>query len=157
MDKQQIIEALEHEKEDLMAKIASLDMTILTLRQSSNLNGHGTSSNSIAKYKGYNQAKSNKDKVAIIVREEGRFLHMRQIISIAQSLEPREDPKEVAKKTQQAVYALKAQEVLISIATNESNLNVFWGSPNWADDKGHIKPDYMYDEDQLSSNKKIAI
>ena len=69
MDKLQIIKGLEQERSELVEKLKSLDMTILTMKQSANLsynqNGSTNGSNTgyskpVVKYEGYQQAKSNK-------------------------------------------------------------------------------------------------
>lgn len=167
MEKQDIIDALELEKEDLLSKLESIEITILTLKQSLNIplhkgykmNGHIKNMEvtnepiDTSRYKGYYTASSNKVKVAVILREENRFLHMRQIIKIAQSLEPNTDPEILAKQIPQAVYNLRTAGSVVNFQVGKSNVNIFWGSKSWIDEAGKIKPEYMYDENELSNNK----
>jgi hypothetical protein len=170
MNKLELINALEVEKDELASKLRSLEHTILTLKQTLNFdslpvhtNGNGKggshkaqeSGNLYDKFKGYHSAKGNKERASVILKSEGRFLHMRQIVKIAQSLEAKNDSEAVKGKISQGVYALKNLEnsPIVTKVIGSSNLNVFWGSKNWLDEKGEIKPEHMYDEKELSSNK----
>jgi hypothetical protein len=167
MNKQDIISALEQEREDLYKKIQSLDLTILTLRQSASLpNGNyiedspkshtaPNGTNIGDKYKSYHAAKSNKDKVVAILKAESRFLHMREITAIAQKLDNKIDPDKLKGQIQQAVYGLKNMEKspLTTVIVGTSNQNVFWGSVNWLTKDGDVKPEHMYDEGQLTAAK----
>jgi hypothetical protein len=162
MDKIQIINALEQEKDELQRRLDSLEMTILTLKQSfmspqTQRVGDAPGSktiNSAPRYAGYHEAKSNKKKAIIIIKEAGKFLHMRQIKEIAQSLEPRESSEDIVKGIAQAVYALKNDGVLVAYKAGGVNMDTFWGSKNWLDSTDKPKPEHMYDETELSINKE---
>lgn len=170
MNKLELIEALEVEKEELLSRVKSLEHTILTLKQSLNFDGSSLSRNGkgdVSKangtlydqYKSYHAAKGNKEKATEIFKGAGKFLHMRQIVKIAQSLEPKTDPDVLKGRIQQGVYALRNLDnsPIVNKIINGSNLNVFWGSKNWLDEKGNIKPEHMYDEKELSSNQSEPI
>jgi hypothetical protein len=170
MNKLELIAALEVEKGDLKRRLNSLEDTILTLKQSINfdtLSSHRNGSdvekqqNTTAydKYKGYYEAKGNKERAIAILKAEGKFLHMRQIVKIAQSLEPTKNPDVVKGKIQQGVYALGNLEnaPIINKVIGASKTNAFWGSKNWVDEKGEIKPEYMYDQDEVSSRKSETL
>lgn len=167
MNKQEVIAVLEQERTQLLDKLHSLDLTILTLKQSSAYpeqysagrqhseltNGHKAAEQSTkGRYKDYPKGdRDNRDKVKIILKTENRFLHMRELVSIAQELEPHVDHDVVKRRIQQAVYSLKALDPspIISISVNNNNQNVFWGSKKWVTDKGEVKPEHAYDEAQL--------
>ncbi|MDN3657966.1 hypothetical protein QWZ08_20100 [Ferruginibacter paludis] len=100
---------------------------------------------------------SNKMKVASILKEAGHFLHMREIVERAIKKEPNEDEKVVTKRTQQAVYSLKSDKVIVSYQVGEGNLNIFWGSKAWVDSEGSIKKEHTYNENQLSGRMKESI
>lgn len=166
MDKHQIIQALEEERDALELKLKSLELTILTMKQSLNqpayTNGHSNGSNGSfnkhtptpKKYDGYASAKSNKKKASIIIREAGRFLHIRQIREIAKTLEPNANEDELAKGIQQAIYALKADGLIVAYKASDSNIDSFWGSKYWLDDNGKPKKEHAFDESQLAANKE---
>ena len=42
---------------------------------------------------------------------------------------------------------------IINITIGSSNANTFWGSSNWIDEKGNVKPAYMYNEKYLTGSK----
>jgi hypothetical protein len=170
MDKTQVIEVLEAERQQLLAQLQSLDLTILTMRQSismpniadlnknSNHNGNTSYVTPKLKYSGYKKLKSNKEKAAMILREEAKFLHMRQIIKIAQTLEPNEDAEEIQKQISQAIYGLKSDGSIIMIKVNNSNMNTFWGSKAWLNEDGKTpRPENFYDKDQLTKNQTEKI
>lgn len=176
MDKLDIITELEKERDSLIHKLESLNTTIITLKQSmsyneSSSNGNGKSINQphspilesfkintdILKYKGYTDAKTNKEKVAIILRVEKRFLHMRQIVKIAQSLDRFKSSKEVFNGISQAVYQLKSSGSIVNFKHGNSNIDTFWGSKSWLNDDNTIKSGYEYDEDQIQSAKSENI
>jgi hypothetical protein len=174
MNTNDIIKALENERgslyeklkavdtDNLFEKIKSIDLTILTMKQSLTYlytNGTPASSNGSSikspaiKFAGYKDAKSNKAKAFIIVKESGRFLHMRQIREIAASLEG-SAKDEVIKGINLAVYTLKNDGVLVAYKASESNLDTFWGHKNWTEANGKPKAEYMFDESELSANRE---
>lgn len=170
MDKSQVISVLELEREELNNKLRSLDTTILMLKQSLSIpidnaelgngqNNHTQTGNTdVSKYQGYKKL-TLREKAAKIIKTENRFLHMRQIVKIAQDLEPDYDPKTLAKQIASACYTIKGQEnsTLTSITVDNVNLNTFWGSKKWLNEDGSIKTEHMYDAEQVMSNKNKHI
>lgn len=167
MDKTEVIKVLEAERKELLSKLQSLELTILTLQQSLNmpyqpsttLNGNSRPqpvNNSIPdKYKNYHKL-NTRQKAATILRNEGKFLHMRQIVKIAQELAPNEDPKTIEKSIKTALYTMKNAEgsSLVNFQVDGMNTNTFWGSKNWLNEDGTVKEKYMYDKDQVSQKKQ---
>lgn len=171
MNKLELIAGLEIERDQLQKRLNSLEDTILTLKQTLNFDGSSSpkngyqvsrpSSNNTAydKYKAYFDAKGNKERAIAILKAEGRFLHMRQIVKLAQSLEPNADPDTVKGKISQGIYALGNLDPspIVCKVVGASKTSAFWGSKNWLNEAGEIKPEHMYDEGELSARKSEAL
>lgn len=170
MENLDVIEFLEAQREDLLKKLTSIDLTILTIKQSLSIPSSDTTTKALGagknetpyneKYKGYVAAKSNRDKVIAILKAEGKFLHIRQIVNIAKSLEPKANPESLKTAIAQATYNLKTLEnsPIVTKNINNSNQNTFWGSKSWLNENGEIKLEHKYDEDQImNKNEKIEI
>lgn len=165
MNIENIIAALEDEKveirKDADNRISSIDVAISSLRfRHSNsispvVKGVGNV-NAIAneKYEGYHKL-NNRQKALMILRNEGRFLHMREITKIAEELESSEDSKVVSKKISTAFYTIKnlTDSPLTNVNIEDSKQNTFWGSKNWLDENGEIKKEHMYNEKEISTKK----
>jgi hypothetical protein len=102
MNKNDVISFLERERDELLEKVRSIEMTILTMKQSLSIavtthpnedhvegvtKSNSNQNNYQGKYKNY-ASLNIREKAIAILKAEGRFLHMRQIVEIAQSLEP---------------------------------------------------------------------
>lgn len=96
--------------------------------------------------------KSYKKQVALIFKEQSRFLHIREIVEIAKNKKLEIDDKSI----KQAVYALKLDGVIVSVSINNSYKNTYWGSKNWVDENNNIKPEYDYNKN-ISFNQKEDI
>ena len=158
-----IIELLQKEKELLLSKIDKIDNTLSSLMGVdtilSSINGYSSTSTALSKvkddkYKGFANLK-NRQKVALILKNEGRFMHMREIIRVAQSLEPKIDPKQIST----AIYTMKNLEdsPLVNKSIDGMNTNTFWGSKKWLDESGNIKSEHMYNESEIKKTKIIDI
>ncbi len=169
MTKNEVIPFLELERDELLDKLRSLEMTILTLKQSASIPTNGflqTKAGAIpvnivakstnTKYSNYT-ALNIREKAVAILKGENRFLHMRQIVEIAQSLEPNVNKDLVKKQIARAFYNIKGLEnsPIVSKVIDNVNLNTFWGSKNWLDENGNIKEEYKYDEDQIRDTKRV--
>lgn len=95
----------------------------------------------------------------MILRNEGRFMHMREIKKIAQELEPNEDIDVVDKKISTAFYTIKnlTDSPLTNVSIEGSNQNTFWGSKNWLDENGKIKKENMYNEREILTKKSSLL
>lgn len=49
---------------------------------------------------------------------------------------------------------LKQEGAVAKKTVGNQNVNTFWGSVNWLDENGNIKPGYEYDEDQVRINSR---
>jgi len=167
-----IIAALEEEKEEIRKdaneRINSIDVAIYSLRQRHSLpnskdfklngNGNERTSGFNQKYKGYEKL-NTRQKALSIFRTEGRFLHMREITKIAQSLEPNEDQKEIARKISTAIYTMKniPSSSVTNVSIENSNQNTFWGSKNWLDENGNVKKEHMYNEKEIATKQNSLL
>lgn len=154
MNKAEIIASLEKERDEYQLKVQTLTETIENLKAL--FFEYSGSTNGISlkeKYKEYFSVKSKRQKVIAILKAENRFLHKRQIVEIVRSLEPKSVSDEEADSIASAVYALKNADLITSYSVEGSNINTFWGSKQWLDADGAIKPEYKYDEEQLSYNR----
>jgi hypothetical protein len=100
-----------------------------------------------------------REKAAFILKEAGRFLHIREIVELAQNYEPKANPDTLAGSIRQAVYSLKNMEnsPIVTVRVNNINMNTFWGSKNWLDGEGNIKPEHKYNEAFLVGANKEPI
>ncbi|MCD6013487.1 MAG: hypothetical protein K0Q79_3349 [Flavipsychrobacter sp.] len=172
MNKLDIIAALEQEEVSLHEKIKSLRQTILTLKQSIAIEDSQTNgSNNIVtsrlgvkppsvkpptaldstKYPGFYTAKSWREKVRIVFKSENRFLHYREIIDIIIGLYPDQTKETLKNSISPALSFLKNEGVIVKKKEGESNINSFWGSKNWLNPDGSIKPEHMYDKSQVTT------
>ena len=168
MDKTEIIAALENEELALQGKIQSLRQTILTLKQSMVLegsfqpveprkhngnNGHvvNGSNSATSKYEAFFKAKSWREKVTVIFKTENRFLHYREIINIICGLIPGATKESLKNSISPALSFLKSEGVIVKVKYGDSNINSFWGSKNWLNSDGTVKPEYDYDKAQITA------
>jgi hypothetical protein len=170
MDKTEIIHALELERAELERSLKALTDAIQILSNSIGMGHHlSIGKNGFLKmpqaplvndkYKDYKTLKSYRKKVVAILKAESRFLHMREIQDIAVRLEPSANEETLRSTIQQAVYGLKNIEdsPLVSFKVDDININTFWGSKNWLNEKGQIKQEHIYDKDQITANKKEKV
>lgn len=169
MNIESIITALEEEKveirKDADNRINSIDVAISSLRYRHNTPTNKSTKTvkdvtpiAMGKYEGYAEL-NTRQKALAIFRNEGRFLHMREIIQIAQQLEPDEDGEVVAKQISTAIYNIKnlPDSPLTNVSIEGSRQNTFWGSKNWVDEKGEIKKEHMYSEKAVSTKKSSLL
>lgn len=173
MNTNNTIKELEALQKELLDKAAQVGETIATMRMLSSLplvnghksaNGHAVALHSSLQgsdlpdnYKDYNKDATTRSKLALVLRKENRFLHIRQIAEILHGLEPAISAKDFVSKLYPAVAELKKQGTLVKYNVGGSNINSFWGSKNWLDGEGNPKPEHKYDEDQLTAFTKESI
>ncbi len=167
MDNTHTITDLENLKNELLQRVEHIDNTISTLKSLSfsltgsneHVNGNSKPVNAEkGKYADFDRSATIRSKVAYVLKKENRFLRVREIAQILNSLEPQVSIKEfIDKKLSAAITYLKNEGKIIKIIVGKANANTFWGSKNWLDEHGNIKEEHKYDEKQLSNNDKEEI
>jgi hypothetical protein len=135
MENNSTIQELLKIKEDLLNKIKQIDITIDTIKMmgvgvvnntnSSNLNA------SVPSPEGYNASDTLRQKVAFVIKREGRFLHVREISNYIHQLEPKFSIPDIMQKLTPTISNLRNAGKLVKLQIGSSNQNCFWGSPNW--------------------------
>lgn len=172
------IDFLEKEKEDLLYKLHLINQALHAYRDFSAVGINNTitelpmpflnksvelvfaagkmTSIDIYKYHAYKKEEPIRKKILYILKNENRFLHVREIAGIAHYLERETSVVDFVKKISPALCTLKtlSNSNLVSYAVTNSQFNTFWGSKNWLDESGEIKQEHMYSSTQLSFNKK---
>jgi hypothetical protein len=167
MSNTDLIKQLENTKNELLARVSQIDETILTIKAMHSFNGNlsngtHTMSNAIRaelpeKYKSYDAEAAMKTKLVFVLKAENRFLHIKEIAKKLHDLEPEISEEDFIKKLYPAVAVLKKGGVIVKYDHDTTNFNSFWGSKNWLDAGGKIKPEHMFDEKQLKNFSKEAI
>jgi hypothetical protein len=103
------------------------------------------------KYRNYDPKAGYKKKIAYVINTEGRFLSIREIASIIHELEPGTDLDSIKNSVSSARAILMKESKLYKYAVDKSNNKVFYGSKNWVDENGDIKPERMFSEDAIIS------
>ena len=167
-----LISILEREKLVLLNKLEQIDSLIKMYNQSMieletgeqkfcMQDQEDTSFNksrmSIHKYFSYDNTQPIRKKILDIIKNENRFLHVREIVNIAHQFEENIPVSIFVKKISPALSVLKnlPQTCLVSIEVANSHFNTFWGSKAWLNEEGEIKSDYMYNSTQLSNLNKV--
>jgi hypothetical protein len=112
---------------------------------------------SVDQYFAYDNSQPIRKKILDIIKNENRFLHVREIANIAHQFEQDIPVSIFVKKISPALSVLKnlPQSSLVSIEVAHSHFNTFWGSKAWLNEEGEIKSEYMYNSNQLSSLNKV--
>jgi hypothetical protein len=173
-----LMKALEKERESLLSKLNHIEQTILVYKEG---RVHETSLGNILsaatmahkktlfnthaayaypvhleKYAGYDTGQPIRDKIITIITAEGRFLHVREIATIAHKLEWHIPIGEFIKKISPALSNLKKipGSPIVSKVVDKLHFNTFWGSKNWLDENGEIKRDFLFQANQLYGYNK---
>ncbi len=154
------IDVLENEKKGIDEKIDILKRAIAVMGQ---VNISSMSTQSIytqaspelkSKYPEYSSNLKARDKVFMILKIEKRFLRIREIVTIANQLEPETSSKELMSKLSPAVSALKVrQKVIISKQIGNSTQDSVWGASTGLNNDGSIKEEFMYDTSSSAPRK----
>lgn len=164
MNTDEQIKGLENLKRDLEIdfhnKIRSIDTTINMLLATPTTNGTfktviSTKTEPIKD--GYNKKSAITSKLAFALKKGGKFLHIRQIAEVLNSYEPEIPVKDFVVKLYPAINELKRSGSIVKVSVGKANVNSFWGSKNWLNDKGLIKEEHKYDEDQIRHFGKTEI
>lgn len=170
MNNPALIKALEQEREHLLKKLKLIDQAIRLYRDDSETMktisllakldmGHFSNEVHEAKvglYAQYDQSKNIRYKVMTIIHNEGRFLHVREIAKIAHRFEPDISVQSFIRKISPALSLLKKMDnpCVVSKIVAKSHFDTFWGLPEWLDEKGDIKADFWFNDQELSYHKK---
>lgn len=164
MDNIEVIRALEKQEQELKGRLKALQQTILTLKQ---INGVSTSDTNVFaeesskgatsqindknKYAPVLNAKTWRDKVVAILKVENRFLHYREIADVISLVMPDVDRDRLKNSISPSITFLKKEGAIVKVQDGPSLMNTFWGSKNWLDSNGKIKPGHEYKKDLVRS------
>jgi hypothetical protein len=167
MNTDNIIYELEKLKEELSAKIGQIESTISLIKTMpssttsvpNNIESFYQNPKLKKDYSSYNKNDSFRNKVAIILRTEQRFLHVREMAEIMHELEPDKNVALLTRKISPVLSFLGKNNSVTKIKVGKSNINSFWGSNSWLDKNGTPKSGYEYNPKYLvdSSASKIVL
>lgn len=165
MANESTIKELEEIREDLLEKLRKVEITIETLKTmnisgsvygSSHVSGNLTASASDVrstsisdKIKKFPPNTSFRKKVALVIKAEERFLHAREIAEIIFSIDGGSSAEDITKKVSPALSSLGQKGTITKIKIGASNINSFWGSKNWLEANGEVKPGHEYNKKYL--------
>jgi hypothetical protein len=162
MDTTEIVNQLKQKREELFKTIKSLDETIaLFLKDNSDVT---VNSVALPSDKSKSESASNtaskvgtslKTVILNVFKAENRFLHIREINPLVAEKAP--EFKDQIDKIRSTISNLKTQNVLIPYKVGSSNLNTFWGSKNWLNEKGEPKAEHSYNEEYVSGYSSEVI
>ena len=112
---------------------------------------------SLDKYFAYDSRQPIRKKILDIIKNENRFLHVREIANIAHQFENDIPVATFIKKISPALSVLKTlpETSLMGYAVSKSHFNTFWGSRAWLNEEGEIKREHMYNTNQLSNISRV--
>ncbi len=96
------------------------------------------------------------DKFLYILKRERRFLKFRDAAKIIIEIEGFGDENKLTSSLTSSTRSIKEDGTIVKIKPGTSAVNTYWGSPKWLDDKGNIKPAYMYNESSIRKGIKKA-
>lgn len=99
---------------------------------------------------------SQPEQFLIILRETKRFMKIREIARMLVEIIGGEEDNWTVKLSR-VTGKLKKLNRIKSFKVGNSNTNVFWGSPNWLDDNGNIKKEYMYNESAIEKSGSSSL
>lgn len=101
-------------------------------------------------YSDYKKGGSMQYKVRYALQKLNRFSHSSEIKAFLGELEGVPSKNFVVSAS---LSSLKRAKKLHKHQEGSQQRNSFWGSTNWLDEEGRIKPKYLFDETLLSSNE----
>lgn len=160
-----LLTVLTQEKDELLKKLALINQMIKEYDDASefkkvtdnNLDENNViGTENIDKYEHYNIDYPIRKKIVTIIKNENRFLHVREIAAIAHQFEQQIPVSVFIKKISPALSMLKIspESGLISITVYNSHFNTFWGSKHWIDKSGTILLAHMYNPNQIAGYNK---
>jgi hypothetical protein len=160
-----LLTVLAQEKDELLKKLALINQMIKEYDDANDFKkvtdnnpdiNIVVGSENIDKYEHYNINYPIRKKIVTIIKNENRFLHVREIAAIAHQFEQEIPVSVFIKKISPALSTLKIspETGLISIAVGQSHFNTFWGSKHWIDNSGAIIEAHMYNPNQIAGFNK---
>ena len=145
------IKVLEDQRDEWLKKVSAIENTIEILKQSlgyaaqTSFNGNGVVGGGVmGKVEKYDVNSSFKSKVMFLLKAEQRFLHIREMVAMAHSMEPTISEEDFLKKLSPVLSTLKKEGQLTNVTSGRSLRNTFWGSPKWLDTDGKIINGHEY-------------
>lgn len=162
------IQELESLRNELLERVKQIEGTISMYKAIHNTADNALKNANIAlnitkeaqeKYRGYDKKASMRNKIAVILKAEKRFLHVREIAKFIHEIDPFDNETEIAKKISPAISFLGKSGSVVKLKIGKSNINSFWGSKNWLDENGNPKVGHEYNKAYLvkSNDDKIEI
>lgn len=150
MDTGNVIKVLEKKRQTMLADLDALERVI----KSFDVN---TSNNTIVLQSSIDNTDNDRQKVSNVIKEENRFLKVREMAIILNKNESNISVDGWVKKISPVLSFLKKKNSIVKFMEGNSNLNTFWGSPKWLDEKGNIKKEHMYDKSQIHEKENYII
>jgi hypothetical protein len=155
------IKELELLKEELLKRVNEIENTINTFKSMSTKvvtnNKVDNSDINKSQYSDYDNNSTYRKKVACILKNEGRFLHVREIAEIISDIEKGVRPEEVKKKVSSAIAYFARTNQIVKLKIGTSNINSFWGKDIWLDEKNNPKSGRELNESYLSNQDSANI
>jgi len=140
-----LLKSLKEKEQDLLAKLKVIQEMIA--EESTGL-GVSTTFPQSNDGKSISFGKTDAEKFLNVLKENQRFM---KINEIAEYLVDKigGDFDSWKQKMTRKTRDLQRKGKITKFQFDKSVRNIFWGSPNWVDNQGNIKNDYMYNEDVI--------
>lgn len=164
MNDNEFKQALLQKKAEIMAKangqcqaidvlLASLDGAVInTTRTQMTMPDANNNANSTD-----NNAVSDRQKIANVIKTENRFLHVREIAKKLNEDEPDLSVQAWIRKVSPALSVLRSRGTISKIVVGSQNQNTFWGKDSWKDADGRPLPEHMYKEEFVVKTDNIEL
>jgi hypothetical protein len=159
MDGNPIISALEAELQSLETRADFVKKSIFEFKKmyGISLNSTGESEIALEDYATWKSLKTYKEKFAFILKREGRFLNIKEIVEIARGYDDSTSVEELKNGLSSAKSNLISEGKITKYAVGNSNKNTFYGSKSWLNEQGEILPGHTYDESQVTIKTDVEI
>ena len=140
-----LINALIEEKNSLFERITAIDILLKSFNVETKKPNNYNQSEIVSDKKDNDIIKSLTDanRFLFVLKKHQRFMKVREIAEYL-SKETGEDIDTWIPKMSRKTRILKNANRIVKHQVGTKNTNVFWGSPNWIDEKGEIKKEYTY-------------
>ncbi len=93
--------------------------------------------------------------MTFIIRREDRFLHTREIAKLIHDIDPFASVDDIVKKLSPVISSLRVNNIIVKKKVGSANIHTFWGSKNWLDENGELKPGHEYNKEYLGGSENI--